>query len=86
MPKKLEERYPFDVPGLFSGLRTLSLSFQASLFELIDNSIGHGNAEKIDLRIEWYDNNSERLSRVAVIDNGIGMDKETAGENRQAKA
>ena len=53
MPKKLEERYPFDVPGLFSGLRTLSLSFQASLFELIDNSIGHGNAEKIDLRIEW---------------------------------
>jgi hypothetical protein len=76
MPKKLEERYPFDVPGLFSGLRTLSLSFQASLFELIDNSIGHGNAEKIDLRIEWYDNNSERLSRVAVIDNGIGMDQE----------
>ena len=73
--RELEDRYPFDVAGLFSGIRTLSLSFQASLFELIDNSIGHGNAKKTDVRLEWYDD-SDRLSRVAVIDNGIGMNQE----------
>jgi len=72
---KLEERYPFDVQGLFAGIRTLSLSFQASLFELIDNSIGHGKAEKIDVRLEWY-GDSDRLSKVAVVDNGEGMNQE----------
>jgi hypothetical protein len=70
-----DERYPFDIKGLFAGIRTLSLSFQASLFELIDNSIGHGEAEKTDVRLEWYED-SERLSKVAVVDNGIGMDHE----------
>lgn len=72
----LEDQYPFDISGLFHGLRTLNLSFEASLFELIDNSLGHGEAKKTDVRLEWIDN-SNRLSRVAVIDNGIGMDRVT---------
>ena len=74
--KTFEDRYPFDVAGLFAGLKALSLSLEASLFELIDNSVGHGNAEKTDVRLEWYDDSS-RLSRVAVVDNGRGMDRVT---------
>ncbi len=74
--KEWDDQYPFDVKGLFAGLRTLSLSFEASLFELIDNSVGHGDAEKTDVRLEWY-NDSNRLKRVAVVDNGIGMDRRT---------
>ena len=74
MSEKWDDEYPFDVKGLFAGLRTLSLSFEASLFELIDNSIGHGKAEKTDVRLEWYDD-SNRLKRVAVVDDGIGMDR-----------
>ena len=72
--KTFEDRYPFDVAGLFAGLKALSLSLEASLFELIDNSVGHGNAEKTDVRLDWYDD-SNRLRRVAVVDNGIGMDR-----------
>ena len=46
------------------------------MFELIDNSIGHGDAEKIDVRIEWFEHN-EKIKRVAVIDNGKGMNRRT---------
>ena len=46
-----EEEYPFGVKETFEGIRTQSLSFEASLFELIDNSLGHGEADKIDIRI-----------------------------------
>ena len=74
--KTFEDRYPFDVAGLFAGLKALSLSLEASLFELIDNSIGHGNAEKTDVRLTWFDDSS-RLERVAVVDDGIGMDRAT---------
>ena len=77
MAKQLEDRYPFDVAGLFAGLRTLSLTFQASLYELIDNSLDHGNAAKTDVRIEWYESNPQKISKVAVVDNGIGMDRAT---------
>jgi hypothetical protein len=71
-----EEEYPFEVSGLFAGIRTQNLSFEASLFELIDNSIGHGDADKIDVRIEWFENN-KNIKRVAVIDNGKGMNRRT---------
>ncbi len=68
-----EDRYPFDVKGIFTGIRNLSLSFQGSLFELIDNSLDHGKAEVVDVRLEWMSN--DRLQRVAVVDDGIGMNK-----------
>lgn len=71
-----EEEYPFGVKETFEGIRTQSLSFEASLFELIDNSLGHGEADKIDIRIEWFTNN-KKIKKVAVVDNGIGMSRRT---------
>ena len=80
--KNLQEnnggRYPFDVAGTFWGIRNSALSFSSSLFELIDNSLDHGKAETVDIRLEWLAKNTSsqrnRLKKVAIIDDGNGMD------------
>lgn len=72
-----EGRYPFDIAGTFWGIRNSALSFNSSLNELIDNSLDHGHAKTIDVRIEWLDRPNNRLKKVAVVDNGDGMNFKT---------
>jgi len=75
--KTNEGKYPFDIVGTFWGIRNSALTFEASLFELIDNSIGHGDAKDIAVEIKWLEKilktDRDRLREVAVIDNGKGM-------------
>ena len=67
MPK-IEQTPPNAANFIFS-LRKLGYSFSSALADIIDNSIGHGEANKIF--INYY----PQESWLSIQDNGIGMDK-----------
>ena len=73
---------PFD-PLALSAMRSSGYALKDALCELIDNSIWHGEAKNIEIKMSWLDESSKTsrsyLKEVFVADDGEGMDQDTLG-------
>ena len=73
---------PFD-PLALSAMRSSGYAIKDALCELIDNSIWHGEAKNIEIKMSWLDESSKTsrsyLKEVFVADDGEGMDQDTLG-------
>ncbi len=69
-----------NISRLVEGLRDTGYSFEAALADLVDNSISHGQANVISVRVMLVGEGDDRHASVQVADNGCGMD-EAALEN-----
>lgn len=62
-------------------MRSGGYALKDALCELIDNSLWHGDAKNIDIKISWLDKSSKtsrmNLEEISIADNGIGMDIDT---------
>ena len=71
---------PFDSMAL-DAMRSGGYALKDALCELIDNSLWHGSAKNIDIKISWLNKTSKNsrmnLEEISISDNGIGMDKDT---------
>ena len=71
---------PFD-PLALSAMRSGGYELKDSLCELIDNSIWHGEAKNIQIKISWLDQTSKTsrpyIKELFIADDGNGMDKDT---------
>ncbi|MCV0411383.1 ATP-binding protein [Nitrosarchaeum sp.] len=87
----LEDAIPPFSPRLLLSLRESGYKFEDSLCEIIDNSIGHGKAKNIQIKLFWEESRNrtdpDRLREVFVADDGIGMDeKDLSGSLTQGQS
>ncbi len=61
---------PPDPSRIVEGLRDTGYNFNTAVADIIDNSISHGKAEKVDLRLEM---DFEGQIIISLTDNGTGM-------------
>ena len=77
---------PFENIAL-SSMKSSGYALKDSLCELIDNSLWHGNAKNIEIKISWNEAQSKNsrpyISQVYVADNGLGMDVKTMEKSVQ---
>ncbi|WP_261665407.1 ATP-binding protein [Deinococcus sp. Marseille-Q6407] len=57
---------------MIEAMRALGYSLQAAIADIVDNSIS-ANARRIEIRLDWR----EHQATVTVLDDGIGMNRET---------
>ena len=71
---------PFD-PLALSAMKSGGYEIKDALCELIDNSIWHGNAKNMEIKLSWLDlssrNSRSYLKELFIADDGIGMDRDT---------
>ena len=77
---------PFENIALAS-MKSSGYALKDSLCELIDNSLWHGNAKNVEIKISWNKaaskNSRPYINEAYVADNGLGMDVKTMEKSVQ---
>jgi hypothetical protein len=71
-----ERIVPPNTARIVEGLRDTGYSFEAALADLIDNSISHGQASVVSVRVLLMGDGPDERAVVQVADDGIGMDED----------
>ncbi len=77
---------PFENIAIES-MKSSGYALKDSLCELIDNSLWHGNAKNVEIKISWNEAQSKNsrpyINEAYVADNGLGMDVKTMEKSVQ---